>query len=53
MGTQENKAVIRRWMHEVLADANVDVVDDVLAPDYVNAAMGDADRDGAKAILAY
>lgn len=29
MGTQENKAVVSRWMNAVLADANVDVVDDV------------------------
>ena len=51
MGTEENKAVVHRFMTEVLANANVDVVDDVLAPDYVNVAMGDADRAGAKAMV--
>jgi hypothetical protein len=27
-------------MHEVLADGNLDVADEVLAPDYLNLAMG-------------
>jgi hypothetical protein len=40
MGTEENKAVVRRFMHEVLADGNLDVADEVLAPDYLNLAMG-------------
>jgi hypothetical protein len=31
MGTQENKAVVSPCMNEVLAKANVDVADDVLA----------------------
>jgi predicted SnoaL-like aldol condensation-catalyzing enzyme len=48
MGTQENKAVVSRWMNEVLAKANVDMADDVLAPDYVNVAAGNADRAGVK-----
>ena len=40
MGTEENKAVVRRFMNEVLAGGNLDVVDEVLAPNYVNLAMG-------------
>jgi len=52
MGTEENKALVRRFMHEVLANGNVDVVDEVLAPDYVNVAMGGADRAGVKAMVA-
>jgi hypothetical protein len=40
MGTEENKAVVRRWMHEVLAGGDLGVADEVLAPDYVNVAMG-------------
>jgi hypothetical protein len=47
----ENKAVVSRFVTEVLANANVDVVDEVLAPDYVNVAMGDADRAAAKAMV--
>jgi predicted SnoaL-like aldol condensation-catalyzing enzyme len=52
MGTEENKAVVRRWMHEILRDGNLEIIDEVLAPDYVNLAMGGADREGAKAVVA-
>jgi hypothetical protein len=38
MGTEENKAVVRRFMREVLAGGKLDVVDQVLAPNYVNLA---------------
>jgi hypothetical protein len=31
MGTEENKAVVRRFMNEVLAGGNLDVADEVLA----------------------
>ena len=40
MSTEQNKAVVRRFMTEVLASGNVDLVDELLAPDYVNRAMG-------------
>jgi hypothetical protein len=30
MGTEENKAVVRRFMHELLAEGNLDVADEVL-----------------------
>jgi ketosteroid isomerase-like protein len=52
MGTEENKAVVRRFMHEVLADGNLDVADEVLAPDYLNLAMGGSDLAGVKAMTA-
>ena len=51
MGTEENKAVVRRFMNEVLAGGNLDVVDEVLAPNYVNLAMGGADLAGVKAMV--
>jgi ketosteroid isomerase-like protein len=51
MGTEENKAVVRRFMHELLAEGNLDVADEVLAPDYVNVAMGGADASGVKGML--
>jgi predicted ester cyclase len=38
-------------MTEVLAGGNLDVVDEVLAPNYVNPGMGGADLAGFKAIL--
>jgi predicted SnoaL-like aldol condensation-catalyzing enzyme len=52
MGTEENKAVVRRFMNEVIAGGNLDVADEVLAPNYVNVAMGGADLAGLKAMVA-
>ncbi len=52
MGTEENKAVVRRFMNEVLVGGNLDAVDDVLASNYVNLALGGADIAGVKAMLA-
>jgi ketosteroid isomerase-like protein len=52
MSTEQNKAVVRRWMTEVLGGGDLDVIDEVLAPDYVNPAMGNADRAGMRALLA-
>ena len=51
MSTDQNKAVVRRFITEVLVGGNVEVADEVLAPDYVNRAMG-ADREGFKAFIA-
>ena len=49
--TEQNKAVVRRFMTEALEGRHLDVLDEVLAPDYVNPAMGGADIAGFKAIL--
>ena len=51
MSTDENKAVVRRFITEVLVGGNVDVADEVLAPNYVNRAMG-TDRAAFKAFIA-
>lgn len=51
MSIEQNKTVVRRFITEVLEGGDLDVVDEVLAPDYVNPAMGDADRAGFRAIL--
>jgi predicted ester cyclase len=51
MSTEQNKAVVRRFITEVLAGGNVDLVDDLLAANYVNRSMGDMDRAGFKAFL--
>ena len=44
MGTQENKAVVSRFMNEVTTGRNIDpdLIDELLAPNYVNLAMPDA-----------
>ena len=48
---EENKAVVRRFMTEVLQGGNLDVVDEVLDPSYVNTSMGNVDRTAFKAML--
>jgi predicted ester cyclase len=48
---EQNKAVVRRFMTEVLQGGNLDVVDQVLDPSYVNTSMGNVDRTGFKAML--
>ena len=49
--TDQNKAVVRRFMTEVPEGRNLDAIDDVLAPNYVNRGMGDTDLAGFKAML--
>ena len=51
MSIEQNKAVVRRYITDVLAGGDVDLVDDLLADDYVNRGMGDMDRAGFKAWL--
>jgi len=36
MSTEQNKAVVRRFIEEVLNNQNFALVDELLAPDYVN-----------------
>ena len=36
MSTEQNKAVVRRFIEEVLNNENAALVDELLAPDYVN-----------------
>ncbi len=47
----ENKAVVSRFITEVLQGGKVHLVDELLAPNYVNPGMGNADRDHFKGIL--
>jgi predicted ester cyclase len=51
MSTEQNKAVVRRFMSEVLGDGKVDLIDELCAPNYVNRAMGDTDLAGFKAMF--
>ncbi len=54
MGTQENKAVVSRFMNEVTTgrDTDPDLIDELLSPDYVNLAMPGADLAAFKAMTA-
>lgn len=49
--TDQNKAVVRRFMTEGLAGGNADTLDELLAPDYHNVMMGGMDRAAFKAML--
>src|SRR5215207_10809073 len=50
MSTEQNKTVVRRFMMEALSGRNVDLADEVLAPNYVNRMTG-ADLAGFKGML--
>jgi hypothetical protein len=49
MSTEQNKAVVRRFITEMLTGRNPGVADELLAPNYVNRAMG-LDLAGFKAM---
>jgi ketosteroid isomerase-like protein len=51
MSTEQNKAVVRRFITEVLVGGDVELVDDLLAADYVNRGMGGMGRAAFKAWL--
>ena len=48
MSTEQNKAIVRRFITEVLVGGDIDLVDDLLAADYVNLAMRGMDREAFK-----
>ena len=51
MSTEGNKAVVRRFITEVLVGGDLAVADEVLASNYRNRAMG-TDREAFKAFIA-
>ena len=51
MSIEQNKAVVRRFITDVLVGGQVQLVDDLLAPDYVNRGRGTMDRAAFKAWL--
>ena len=51
MSPEQNKAVVRRFMSEVLGGGKVDLIDELCAPNYVNRAMGGTDLAGFKAMF--
>jgi predicted SnoaL-like aldol condensation-catalyzing enzyme len=51
VSTIKNKAVVRRFVKEVLGRGNLDLLDELLAPNYVNPSMGVKNRDGFKGVV--
>src|SRR3954447_9715625 len=40
MSVEENKAVVRRYLEEIINGANYDIADEIIAPDYINHTAG-------------
>ena len=51
MSTEQTKAVVRRFIKDVLVGGNLDLIDDLLAPNYVNRGMGGMGGAGFEALL--
>ena len=51
MSLDSNKAVIRRFLTAISSGGNIDLIDDFVAPNYVNRGMGNLDLAGFKAML--
>src|SRR5919199_5243559 len=37
--TEENKAIVRRFLEEIIAKGNLDVIDELVAPDFVDRSL--------------
>ena len=51
MTINENKAVVLRFIKEVLGGGNIDLIDELLAPNYANPSMGVTNRTAFKAVV--
>jgi ketosteroid isomerase-like protein len=47
----ENKDVVRRFLTAISSGGNIDLIDELVAPHYVNRGMGNVDLAGFKAML--
>ena len=51
MSIDENKAVVRRFLTAISSGGNIDLIDELVASNYVNRGMGNVDLAGFKAML--
>jgi SnoaL-like polyketide cyclase len=51
MSIDENKAVVRRFLTEISGGGNIDLIDQLVAPNYVNRGLGNVDLAGFKAMI--
>src|SRR5438270_13601071 len=49
--TDDNKAVVRRFLAAISSGGNLNLIDELVGPTYVNRGMGNVDRAGFKAML--
>ena len=52
MSIDENKQVVRRFLAAISKGGDIDQIDELVAPGYVNRGMGNVDLAGFKAMLA-
>ncbi len=52
MSTDENKQVVRRFLAAISKGGDIDQIDELVAPGYVNRGMGNVDLAGFKTMLA-
>jgi len=57
MSTEENKAIVRRFLEGIFSQGNPDVVDELAAPDFVvhdpSSEVGEVDVEGVKGSIAW
>jgi predicted ester cyclase len=57
MSTEENKAIVRRFLEGIFTQANPDVVDELATPNFVvhdpSSEAGNVDADGVKGSIAW
>jgi len=51
MTTDNNKVIVLKFIKEVLSKGNIDLIEELLAPDYANPSMGVTNRTGFKALV--
>ena len=51
MTIDSNRAVVKKFIKELLGSSNIDLIDELLAPDYVNKSMGVTNRNDFKAMI--
>jgi steroid delta-isomerase-like uncharacterized protein len=52
MTTDENKALVRRFISEIFEQGRPEAVDELCADDFIGHTWGNADKDGLKAAMA-
>ena len=53
MSTEENKALVRRWLEESLLQGNLDLADEIIAPDFIYHGTDVRGIDGHKAWITW
>lgn len=52
MSVEENKRIVGRFVKEILSEGNLDLLDELLAPNYSNPSVGATNREAFRAAVA-